>query len=88
MVCNTITHVTHLVGLLHTGSTSGNPNRKEPLPSVDNIAVIAELGTPEDAIMMAQDEIACLDNMSLEGDLPDNISDKGENREEALFTAS
>jgi hypothetical protein len=55
---------------------------------VDNIAAIAELGTPEDAIMMAQDEIACLDNISLGGDLPDNISDNGENWEEALFTAS
>jgi hypothetical protein len=38
--------------------------------------------------MMAQDKIACLDDMSLEGDLPDNISDNGENREEALFSAS
>jgi hypothetical protein len=41
---------------------------------VDDIAAIAEIGTPEDAIMMAQDKIACLDNMSLEGDLPDNVS--------------
>jgi hypothetical protein len=55
---------------------------------VEDIAVIAELGTHEDAIMMAQDKIACLDNMSIEGDLPDNISDIGENWEEALFTAS
>jgi hypothetical protein len=38
--------------------------------------------------MMAQDEIACLDGMSLEGDLPDNVSDDEENWEEALFTVS
>jgi hypothetical protein len=42
---------------------------------VDDIAAIAEIGTPEDAIMMAQDKIACLDNMSLEGDTPDDVSD-------------
>jgi hypothetical protein len=49
---------------------------------------IAELETKEDAIIMAQDEIACLDDMSLEGDIPDNTSDTGENPEEALFTGS
>jgi hypothetical protein len=55
---------------------------------VDDIAAIAEIGTPEDAIMMAQDKIACLDDMSLEGDLPDNVSDNRENREEALCSVS
>ncbi len=49
---------------------------------------IAELETKEDAIMMAQDEIACLDDMSLEGDIPDNLSDTRENLEEALSTGS
>jgi hypothetical protein len=38
--------------------------------------------------MMAQDEIACLDDMSLEGDIPDNVSDNGEARKKALFTES
>ncbi len=89
LVCDTFTHETHLEGSLLTGSTAGNPTRMEPLPSVDNIAAIAELGTVEGAtIMMAQDEIDCLDSMSLKGDLPDNVSDIGENWEEALFTAS
>jgi hypothetical protein len=60
----------------------------QPLPSVDNIAAIAELETHKDGIMKAQDKIACLNNMSLEGDIPDNILDIGENREEALFTVS
>ena len=56
--------------------------------SFEDMIAIAELETKEDAIMMAQDEIACLDDMSLEGDVPDNISDNGENPEEALFTGS
>ena len=56
--------------------------------SFEDMIAIAELETKEDAIMMAQDEIACLDDMSLEGDVPDNISDNGENHEEALFTWS
>jgi hypothetical protein len=60
----------------------------EPLPSVDGIVMIAELETLEDAIMMAQDEIACHDDMSLEGDIPDNVSDSGEAWEKALFTGS
>jgi hypothetical protein len=47
----------------------------EPLPLVDDIAAIAELETQEDAIMMAQDKIACLNDMSLEGDIPDHISE-------------
>jgi hypothetical protein len=76
------------VGLLRSGSTAGNPTRKEPLPSVDDIAAIAELERREDAIMMAQDKIECLDNLSLEGDVPDDVSDSGENREKALFSTS
>jgi hypothetical protein len=31
MVCDTITHVTHLVVLLHTGSTEGNLTGTKPL---------------------------------------------------------
>jgi hypothetical protein len=48
-----------------------------------DIAAIVELETKEDAIM-----IACLDNMSLEGDFPDYISDIEEVPEKALFTGS
>jgi hypothetical protein len=58
------------------------------LPSVDNIVAIAKLETHEDAIMMARDEIACLNDMSLEGDIPDNVSDSGEAQQKALFTGS
>jgi hypothetical protein len=61
---------------------------REPLPSVDGIAAIAELETEEDAIIIAQNKIACLDDMSLEGDLPDNISDNRDNLQEALFTGN
>ena len=87
-VCDTFTHVNHLVCFLWTGSTAGNPTRTEPLYSFKDIMAIAKLETKEDAMMMAQDEIACLNDMSLEGDIPDNISDTGENLEEALFTGS
>jgi hypothetical protein len=52
---------------------------------VEDIRAIAELETREDAIMMGQDESDCLDNLSLEGDNPDDVSDSGENREKALF---
>jgi hypothetical protein len=45
---------------------------------VEDIAAITELETLQDAITMARDEIACLDNMSLEGDIPDDILDIGE----------
>jgi hypothetical protein len=34
--------------------------------SVEDIRAIAKLETTEDAIMMAQDEIDCLDNLALE----------------------
>ncbi len=60
----------------------------ELLHSVDDILAIAELETPADAIMMAQDEIACLDDMSLEGDIPDDVSDIEEVRQKDLFTGS
>jgi hypothetical protein len=60
----------------------------KPLPSVDDIAMIAKLETHEDAIMLARDKIACLDDMPLEGDIPDNVLDSGEAWEKALFTGS
>jgi hypothetical protein len=37
----------------------------EPLPSVNDIAAIAKLETQEDAIIIAQNKIAYLDDMSL-----------------------
>jgi hypothetical protein len=46
-----------------------------PLPSVDDICAIAKNEAMEDAIMVAQNKIACLDDLSLEGDLPDDVSD-------------
>jgi hypothetical protein len=59
----------------------------QALPLVDHIAVmIAELETEEDAIIIAQDEITYLDDLFLEGDIPDNILDIVEVREKALFT--
>jgi hypothetical protein len=60
----------------------------EPLPSVDDIMMITGLETHEDASMMARDEIVCLNGMSLEGDIPDNVSYSGEAWEKALFTGS
>jgi hypothetical protein len=44
-VCNTQPHVTHLVALLHTASTAGNPTSTQAMPSVDIIAVITKVDT-------------------------------------------
>jgi hypothetical protein len=86
--CDTSTHVTDLVVVLLADCTAGNPTSTRPLPSLEDIAAISELETMQDAITMARDEIACLDDMSLEGDLPDDVSDIGEAREKALFSGS
>jgi uncharacterized protein (UPF0147 family) len=45
------------------------------LPSVDDIAEIAENETEENAVLIAQTEISCLDELSLEGDIPDDVSE-------------
>jgi hypothetical protein len=46
------------------------------LPStVDDIAEIAENKTEENTILIAQTEISCLDDLSIEGDIPEDISD-------------
>jgi hypothetical protein len=42
-----------------------NPSRHGPLPSVDDIAKIAENKTEEIAILIAETEISCLDDMSI-----------------------
>jgi hypothetical protein len=57
----------------------------KPLPLVDDIAAIAKLEAHKDAIIIAKEEIDCLNDMSLEGDIPDNLLDIGEAREKALF---
>jgi hypothetical protein len=44
------------------------------LPSIDDIAQIAENETEENAILIAQTEISCLDDLSIEGDIPEDIS--------------
>jgi hypothetical protein len=44
------------------------------LPSVDEIAEIAENETEENAILIAQTEISFLENLSIEGDVPEDVS--------------
>ena len=51
--------------------------RSNPLPSVDDIAEVAETVSNENAILIARREISLLDELSLEGDIPDDISDSG-----------
>jgi hypothetical protein len=42
------------------------------------MAAVVAWASGEDAIFIAQqDEIACLDDMSLEGDIPDDVLDSG-----------
>ena len=45
------------------------------MPSVDDIAEIAENETEENAILIARAEISCLDDLSIEGDIPEDVSD-------------
>jgi hypothetical protein len=45
------------------------------LPYVDDIAEIAENKTEENAILIAQTEISCLDDLSIKGDIPEDVSD-------------
>jgi hypothetical protein len=42
---------------------------------VDDIAAITENDSDENAILITQTETACLDDLSLEGDIPDNVLD-------------
>ncbi len=44
------------------------------MPSVDDIAEIAENETEENAVLIAQTEIDCIDDLSLERDIPDDVS--------------
>ncbi len=60
-------------------STAGNPSSIEPLPSISDIAKVYQMACEEDATIIAQSEIAYLDDLSLQGDVPDNISKTSEN---------
>jgi hypothetical protein len=58
------------------------------LPSISDIFDVYNDCSEEDAILIAQSEIACLDDIDLEDDVPDDVSDSAEDREEDLFTRS
>jgi hypothetical protein len=62
-----------MVALLHTASTAGNYMSTQPLPLVDDIAALARLKTQGGAIIIMQDEIAYLNDLSREGDIPENV---------------
>jgi len=51
--------------------------RSDPLQSVDDIAGVAENETSENAISIARNEINMLDELSLDGDIPDDVSESG-----------
>jgi hypothetical protein len=75
LVYDTKPHVAHLVGLLHTASIARNPTCRQPLPSVDDITAITKNESEENAVFIAQTEIAFLNNLSLDGDIHDDVSD-------------
>jgi hypothetical protein len=87
-VYDTEPQVTHLVPVLLTGCTAGNPTTTLAMPSVDGIGAIAEVLTEGDAIVIAQAKIEYLDELSIEGDIPDNVSDIEEVRQKDLFTGN
>ena len=66
----------------------GNRGTVRPLPSISDIAEVYKYSTEEDAIIIAQSEIACLDDVSLDGDIPDDISENGQDHSKDLFTGS
>jgi hypothetical protein len=59
----------------HAGQRQSNHICHDPLPSVNDILDIAENESKEYAIFIAQTEIDWLDDVSLEGDVPGNVSD-------------
>ncbi len=71
-----------------TRSTAGNPSTIRPLPLISDIAEVHELSGREDAIIIAKSEIVCLNDISLEDDIPDNVLDTTEDWEEDPFTGS
>jgi hypothetical protein len=68
--------VTHLVQFLRQKKENGiSADTHDPLPSVDDVAEIAENETEENAILIAQTEISCLDDLSIKGDIQEDVSD-------------
>jgi hypothetical protein len=58
------------------GGKGQNLISTDPLPSVNDIAAIVdENESNENAIFIAQTESSCLDNLTSEGDIPDDVSD-------------
>ncbi len=68
------THLTHLVRMLRGLPTLGNPVTVEPLPFIGDIANVIQHSSSEDAILIAKTEILCLDDISLDGDIADDVS--------------
>jgi hypothetical protein len=59
----------------HAGQRRSNSICHNPLPSVIDILDITENESKDNAIFIAQTEIGWLDDLSLEGDVSDNVSD-------------
>jgi hypothetical protein len=74
LICDTRTHVTHLVRMLRGLSTAGNLITIQPFSSVGDIANVIRVSSVEDAILIAKTEILCLDDISLDGDIADDVS--------------
>jgi hypothetical protein len=75
LVYDTQPQVTHPVASPSTHSFYSNESYVHTSSSlVDDIAAIAKLETEEDAIIIAQDEITYLNDLSLEGDIDDDVS--------------
>ncbi len=87
-LCDSEPHVTHLVHLLLNAPTARNRTPTLLLPSVEDIATIAELSSREDAIMIMEEEMEYLDDLSLEGDVPDDVSETMEVIKKGNFTGS
>jgi hypothetical protein len=68
------THVTHLVRLLCKLPTVGNPITVDPVPSTGDITNVIQVSSVKDAILIAKTKILCLDDISLEGDIANNVS--------------
>jgi hypothetical protein len=71
-----------------TRSTAGNPSTIQPLPSISDIAKVCQMTCEEDAIIIPQSKIASLDHLSLEGNVPNNISKTSEDLEIDNFTTN
>jgi hypothetical protein len=65
---------THLVQFLRVRSTVRNPILVDPLPSLEDIANLLQVSSLQDAILIGKTEILSLDDISLEGDIPDDVS--------------